>query len=64
MRLAKGDYIAFVDCDDWIDCDMLQVMLDAAVRENAEAVACDIFWNLPANRCVAGAQVRRALAIL
>ncbi|UKI22527.1 MAG: glycosyltransferase [Anaerotruncus sp.] len=59
MRLAKGDYIAFVDCDDWIDCDMLQVMLDAAVRENAEAVACDVFLESPGESlCCRGASAQ------
>lgn len=40
MGVAKGDYLAFVDGDDWIDADMYELMINAAVQFDAELVAC------------------------
>lgn len=38
LDLAKGDYIAFVDGDDWIDKDMYQVLLDKALSSGVDFV--------------------------
>lgn len=40
LDIASGDYIAFVDSDDYIDNQMLELMLDAAERNNAPVVCC------------------------
>ena len=40
MDIAKGDYFAFVDGDDWIDADMYELMVNAAIQFEAELVAC------------------------
>ncbi len=37
---AKGDYIAFVDSDDYIEPDMLEYMHSIALRDNCEIVMC------------------------
>lgn len=37
---TSGDYIAFVDSDDWIDSDMLTSLYNAAVIYHADLVAC------------------------
>lgn len=36
IEAATGDYIGFVDSDDWIEPDMFQDLLDAIQRENVE----------------------------
>lgn len=36
LNAAGGDYIAFVDGDDYIDCDMIETMVNAAVKEDAD----------------------------
>lgn len=33
---ATGDYIGFVDPDDWVDPDMYQVMVETMLKENAD----------------------------
>lgn len=38
---AKGDYIGFVDADDWIDIDMYDSLLKEASRSEADVVMCD-----------------------
>lgn len=38
--LAKGEYIGFVDPDDWIDNEMYEVMYDNALKENVDIVMC------------------------
>lgn len=45
LELAKGDYIAFVDGDDWIDRDMYQVLLDKALSSNADFVDSSYFYR-------------------
>lgn len=41
IELAKGDYIGFVDSDDWIDEVMYSNMLTNIVTYNADIVMCD-----------------------
>ena len=41
MRLAKGEYLGFVDSDDWVDPSMFQTLYHSAVTEKADMVVCD-----------------------
>ena len=47
IDIAEGDYIAFVDSDDWIRPDMYEKMLTALKRENADICACNILSCYP-----------------
>lgn len=40
LAIATGDYIAFVDSDDWIEPRMYEVMLSIIKKEKADIVAC------------------------
>lgn len=40
MEIAKGEYITFVDGDDFIAADMIENLLSAANRENADMAVC------------------------
>ena len=42
LENATGDYILFVDSDDWIDLDMLERMYGVAIKENSDIVICDM----------------------
>ena len=42
IKIAKGDYISFVDSDDWIAPNMYQIMIDSIQQENADIWACGI----------------------
>ena len=41
MELATGEYIAFVDSDDWIALNMMEVMIESAMKYNQLLVDCD-----------------------
>lgn len=41
MSMATGDYIGFVDSDDWIDSDMYMSLLVKIQETNADIVFCD-----------------------
>ncbi len=41
LDVAKGDYIGFVDSDDWVDLDMYEVMYQSAVDNHADIVICN-----------------------
>lgn len=47
MKCATGEYLGFVDSDDWVDLTMYQEMYEAAIREDAEIVFCDMQDHFP-----------------
>ena len=40
LDIATGDYIAFVDSDDYIASNMFEIMLDAVLRNNVDVACC------------------------
>ena len=40
LEVAQGDYIGFVDGDDWIEPDMYRAMYEACVKGKAQMAAC------------------------
>ncbi len=46
LQCAHGEYVGFVDSDDWIENNMYEVMYNAAKRENADIVWCNIVRNV------------------
>lgn len=41
IALASGDYIGFVDPDDWVEPNMISTMAEAIVQQQADIVICD-----------------------
>lgn len=41
LSMAKGEYIAFVDSDDFIDDNMLEIMYDKAIETKADIIRCN-----------------------
>lgn len=39
---ARGDYIAFIDSDDWVEPDYLKAMYEKIVAEDADVCTCDV----------------------
>ncbi len=44
LKYASGEYIAFVDSDDYVELDMYEKMYNKAISENFDIVACDLFY--------------------
>lgn len=44
---ATGDYIAFLDSDDYIELSMYEEMYKKAQQENSDMVECDFIWEYP-----------------
>lgn len=42
LDYASGEYISFVDSDDWLDLDMLEKMYNLAIKDNSDIVICDM----------------------
>lgn len=42
LKIAKGEYIGFVDPDDWIEKNMYEAMIESAQKYCADVVACGI----------------------
>ena len=44
---AKGEYIGFVDSDDYVELTMYEKMYNKAVEEKSDMVECDFIWEYP-----------------
>ena len=44
---AKGDYILNVDSDDWIEPTMVEEMMQAAIKSDADMVCCNVIKEYP-----------------
>ncbi len=47
LQYATGEYIAFVDSDDYVDKDMFLKMYEKAKSKNCDIVACDVNYIYP-----------------
>ncbi len=45
LALSKGEYIHFVDSDDWLEPNLLEVAYKAAVKDNSDVVIFDSYFN-------------------
>ncbi|MBQ9663293.1 MAG: glycosyltransferase family 2 protein [Oscillospiraceae bacterium] len=50
FELSTGDWIGYVDSDDWIDPEMYEKLLDAAERENSDMALCEVLAHYPDGR--------------
>lgn len=47
LNYANGEYIAFVDSDDWIELDMYEKMYQKAISNNFDMVVCNVKYIYP-----------------
>lgn len=45
IKKCKGDYVAFVDSDDWVELNMFEVMHNYLINNNYDLVVCDTFME-------------------
>ncbi len=45
LKIAKGDFIAFVDSDDFVDNDWLELLLKGITEKNADVAVCGIKFD-------------------
>lgn len=45
LEHAQGEYVGFVDADDWVENTMFEIMYNAAKKEKADIVWCNIVRN-------------------
>src|SRR5574344_1260784 len=47
LSYAIGEYIAFLDSDDYIEKDAYEKMYNKAIEDNSDYVECDFMWEYP-----------------
>ena len=50
FALSTGDYIGYIDSDDWIDPQMYEKLLSTADREKSDLVICEVLAHFPDGR--------------
>src|SRR5574344_1140045 len=45
MKYATGDYICFLDSDDYVNVTLYEKMYNKAIEENYDYVECDFIWK-------------------
>lgn len=49
IEAATGKYLMFIDADDWIEANMLEILYEEAEKNQADA-ACCVLWEEPAGQ--------------
>lgn len=44
LNLAKGEYVGWVDADDFVEPNMFEILYNTAIEQNSELVFCDYSW--------------------
>lgn len=47
LKYVTGEYVAFLDSDDYVDNTLYEKMYNKAIEENADYVECDFIWEYP-----------------
>ena len=47
LLYAQGEYIAFLDSDDYVEKNIYKDMYGLAIKENSDLVECDFIWEYP-----------------
>ena len=59
LKVASGEYISFLDSDDYIDCEMFSDMMELAVTNELDVVSCGISVELEINdKCYVQSQIK------
>lgn len=61
---AKGDYVLFVDADDWIEPDMIDALLSMAHTTNADIAMCGNFTERPGQPTERCSKKRHPISLL
>jgi len=52
IEAAQGEWIMFVDADDWLDKRFIELLMKKMKQVDAELVVCDIlYWNSKTSEC-------------
>lgn len=44
LNIAKGEFVGFIDSDDWISHEMYEKLYKRAIETNSDIVDCDLYW--------------------
>ncbi len=44
MKVARGEYISFIDSDDWIKSEMIEDMYNRMIEDNSDLVSSGVLW--------------------
>jgi glycosyltransferase involved in cell wall biosynthesis len=47
LDIAQGEYVAFVDCDDWIEPDMYEVLYSKTKIKKYDLICCNLVYDFP-----------------
>lgn len=44
LAIAKGDYISFIDSDDWVELSMFEEMVRILLKDGSDIISCGVKW--------------------
>ncbi|MGN1420917.1 MAG: glycosyltransferase family 2 protein [Eubacterium sp.] len=59
LKVATGDYIGFVDGDDWIEPDMYESFAELIEKYNPDMAVCEFFYSSPNNKDVSNQSLNK-----
>ena len=64
MKVAQGEYIGFVDSDDWIDLDFFEKLYTAAKKHNADAACAEVWRTYSSGKIIKKVEIRKEEILL
>lgn len=58
IEIATGEYIGFIDSDDWVEFDMYEKLYNKAVEDDCDVVACNITALYPDHEVIIKSNIR------
>lgn len=52
IEKSTGEYICFIDADDWIECNMIEKLYNTIKQKDVDAVRCNYYTHLGAKRII------------
>lgn len=64
LEIAKGEYICFIDSDDWVRLDMFEIMLNSIIESNCDMAICEFEKYYEGQKVSAEVEVNNSYSIV
>ena len=61
IQMSKGEYLSFIDADDWIEPDFISYLYSLIVQNKADVASCDVVKDFPNGKTEIDSNLKRVV---